>query len=137
MTCILGRWRLQPAQEATSVEFSMTLLSHVLALKGPLRTSMKGATPVTVGLDQAPTPPHPPAHLWPPRPDFERPLYDLMARYRLLTSHSHAALYSRDGRLRGKRNPLNCTLTGDRDLQPKLTDQSHPYASLHDKMHEH
>ena len=37
---ILCRWRLQPAQEATSIEFSMTpLLSAVLlALKGPLRT---------------------------------------------------------------------------------------------------
>ena len=72
-----------------------------------------------------PTPPHPPAHrLGLREPDFERPLYDLMATaYRLLTSHSHVCCHSRDGRLRGKEKPpLNCTLTGDRDLQLKLTD---------------
>ena len=43
--------------------------------------------------------------------------------HRLLTSHSHVCCHSRDGRLRGKEKPpLNCTLTGDRDLQLKLTD---------------
>ena len=89
--------------------------------------TMKGAaTPVTVRLEEAPTsPPDPPAHrLGLREPDFERPLYDLMATaHRLLTSHSHVCCHSRDGRLRGKEKPpLNCTVTGDRDLKLKLTD---------------
>ena len=106
---------------------AVALCSASCAQRTTTNPTMKGAaTPVTVRLEEAPpSPPDPPAHrLGLREPDFERRLYDLMATaHRLLTSHSHICSHSRDGRLRGKEKPpLNCTVTGDRDLQLKLTD---------------
>ena len=105
---------------------AVAVCSASCAQRTTTNPTMKGAaTPVTVGLDQAPQP-----HL------TRLPIVSASASPTLrdgctiswppltaCSSHSHVCYHSRAGRLRGKEKPpLNCTLTGDRDLQLKLTD---------------